>query len=108
MCKIKNLKIMENQYTEEERYYKARKRVEEIRGFYGNLISYIGVNCFLIGVNLVTSPEYLWFFWPLLGWGIGVLFHGLKVFNFMPFFGKDWEEKKIKEFMEKEEQSKNT
>jgi hypothetical protein len=44
----------------------------------------------------------------MLGWGIGVFFHGLKVFNYMPFFGKDWEEKKIKEFMEKEEQSKNT
>lgn len=40
--------------------------------------------------------------------GIGVLFHGLKVFNYMPFFGKNWEEQKIKEFMEKEEQSKKT
>jgi hypothetical protein len=26
-------------------------------------------------------------------------FHGLKVFNFMPFLGQDWEEQKIKEFM---------
>ena len=46
---------MENQYTEEERYYKAKKRVEEIKGFYGNLISYIVVNCFLIVLNLITS-----------------------------------------------------
>jgi len=99
---------MENQYTEEERYYKARTRVEEIKGFYGNLIAYIVINIGLMVLNLITSPKYLWFFWPLLWWGIGVVFHGLRVFNYMPFFSKDWEEKKIKEFMNKEEQSKNT
>jgi hypothetical protein len=100
--------MMENQYSEEERYFKARKRVEEIKGFYGNLISYIVVNCFLIALNLTTSPNHLWFYWPLLWWGFGVVFHGLRVFNYMPFFSKDWEERKVKEFMEKEEQSKRT
>ena len=99
---------MENNYQEEERYFKARKRVEEIKGFYGNLIAYIVVNIGLMVLNLLTSPGYLWFFWPMLGWGIGVLFHGMKVFNYMPFFGKDWEEQKIKELMDKEEQTKKT
>lgn len=97
---------MENQYTEEERYFKAKKRVEEIKGFYGNLIAYIFVNIGLVILNLVTSPQYLWFFWPLLVWGIGVVLHGLKVFDYMPFFTKDWEERKVKEFMDKEEQTK--
>ena len=99
---------MENQYTEEERYFKAKKRVEEIKGFYGNLTAYIVVNIGLMILNLVTSPQYLWFFWPMGWWGLGVLFHGLKVFNYMPFFSKDWEERKIKEFMEKEEQTKKS
>jgi hypothetical protein len=99
---------METNRQEEERYFKAKKRVEDIKGFYGNLISYIAVNTGLMILNLLTSPKYLWFFWPLLGWGIGVFFHGMKVFNYMPFLGKDWEEKKIKEFMDKEEKSKNT
>ena len=99
---------MENKYQEEERYIKAKKRVEEIKGFYGNLIAYIIVNIGLLVINLLTAPNYLWFFWPMLGWGIGVVFHGMKVFNYMPFIGKDWEEKKIKEFMDKEDQSKNT
>lgn len=97
---------MENKYQEEERYYEAKKRVEEIKGFYGNLISYIVVNIGLMVINLLTSPKYLWFFWPMLGWGIGVLFHGMKVFNFMPFLGKDWEEQKIKQFMDKEKEHK--
>ncbi len=98
--------VMENKYENEDRYFKARKRVEQIKGFYGNLIAYVVVNIGLLTINLLTSPEYLWFFWPMLGWGIGVFFHGMSVFNYMPFLGKDWEEQKIKEFMEKEKEQK--
>jgi hypothetical protein len=99
---------MENNYQEEERYNIAKNRVEEIKGFYGNLIGYVVVNIGLLILNVMTTPKHLWFFWPLLWWGIGVLFHGLKVFNYMPFFSRDWEEKKIKEFMKNEKSNKNT
>ncbi len=98
---------MEINYNEEERYYQAKKRVEEIKGFYGNLIAYVVVNLGLMVLNLLTSPNHLWFFWPMLGWGIGVVFHGLKVFNYSPFFNKEWEERKIREYMDKENESKN-
>lgn len=98
---------MEINYNEEERYYQAKKRVEEIKGFYGNLIAYVVVNLGLMVLNLLTSPNHLWFFWPMLGWGIGVVFHGLKVFNYSPFFNKEWEERKISEYMDKENESKN-
>ncbi len=93
---------METNYNDEERYYFARKKVNDIKGFYGNLIAYVIFNGFFLILNLLTSPSHLWFYWPLLGWGVGVLFHGMKVFGYSPFFGKDWEERKIKEFMEKE------
>jgi len=98
---------METNYNEEERYYQAKKRVEDIKGFYGNLIAYIIFNGFFLVLNLMTSPNELWFFWPLLGWGIGVVFHGMKVFNYSPFFNKDWEERKIQELMDKENKLKN-
>lgn len=98
---------MEPNSNDDDKYYLAKKKVESIKGFYGNLISYVIVNCFLVVINLMTSPQYLWFFWPLLWWGVGVIFHGLKVFEVFPVFGKDWEERKIKEFMEKEKQSSN-
>ncbi|CAN1524781.1 2TM domain containing protein [Flavobacteriaceae bacterium] len=98
---------MENNYTEEDRYYKARRRVEEIKGFYGNLTSFVVVNIGLFALNMYTTPKHLWFYWPLLWWGIGVVFHGLKVFNLMPVFGKDWEQQKIKELMDKEKESKD-
>lgn len=93
---------MEPNFTETERYYQAQKRVKEIRGFYEHLIVFILVTIILIVINLMTSPEYLWFLWCIMGWGIGVIFHGLKVFGISPFFNKEWEERKIKEFLEKD------
>ncbi len=95
------------QNEDEQKYRRAKKRVEEIRGFYGNLTAYIAFNIFFLVINLMTSPEQLWFFWPMLGWGIGVFFHGMKVFNYSPF-GKEWEERKVREFMEQEERRRKT
>ncbi|MDX1386454.1 MAG: 2TM domain-containing protein [bacterium] len=69
---------MENQ----EVYQKAKKRVEAKLGFYIHLTVYLIVNIGLIIVNFITSPQYLWFWWPLIGWGIGVFFHGMGVFVF--------------------------
>lgn len=92
--------------NEFERYQRAKKQVEEIKGFYGHLISFILVMAVLLFINLRYTPQYLWFFWPLLGWGIGLLFHGMKVFNYTPFLGKNWEERKLKEFMDQEKQNK--
>lgn len=99
---------METNFTEEERYYQAKKRVDQIKGFYGNLISYIIFNIFFLVFNLVTSPNALWFYWPLLWWGVGVFFHGMRVFGYYPFFSKDWEERKIKDLMDKENKSKQS
>lgn len=98
--------IMETNNQNDERYFKAKKRVEEIKGFYGNLTAYIIINIGFLVINLLTSPNQLWFYWPMIGWGIGVVIHGMKVFNYMPFLGKDWEEQKIKEFMDKEKANK--
>lgn len=98
---------MEINYNEEDKYYLAKKKVENIKGFYGNLAAFIVVNTVLLIVNLVTSPDHLWFYWPLMWWGLGVLFHGLKVFEVLPTLGKDWEERKIKEIMDKEKENKN-
>lgn len=99
---------METNYTEEDRYYRAQKRVGEIKKFYEHLTVYVLVNPIVIVVNLMTSPGYLYFIWSLLGWGMAVVLHGLKVFNFAPFFDEKWENQKISEFMEKEKQSRNT
>lgn len=48
--------------------------------FYPHLWSYVGVNTFLVFLNLLTSRGYFWAIWPLMGWGIGVFFHAVSAF----------------------------
>lgn len=97
---------METNYAEEERYFQAQKRVQEIRKFYEHLTVYVLCNPIVIVVNLMTSPGFLYFWFSLLGWGMVIVLHGLKAFGYTSFFDKKWEKRKVKEFMEKEEQSK--
>jgi hypothetical protein len=67
---------------DQEAYQRAKKKVEAKMGFYFHLAAYVTVNTLLIIINLTTSSQYLWFKWPLIGWGLGVLFHALGVFAF--------------------------
>ena len=101
----KLITIMETKYqfNEQDAYYRAKKHVEEIKGFYGNLISYCLVIPFLMFINYKTYWDFQWFWFPMLGWGMGIIFHGFSVFG----YGKTWEERKIKELLEKEQQQNN-
>ena len=60
-----------------ERYERARRRVRELRGFYVHATVFVAVNILLHIINFATSPGMYWAFWPLLGWGIGLLAHAL-------------------------------
>ena len=96
----KQVTIMEskNIYSEKMAYARAKERVEKLKGFYGNLISYCCVIPVLIFINYKTSG-FQWFWFPMLGWGLGVTFHALETFG----YGKSWEEKKIREILEKDD-----
>ena len=100
----KQIVIMETQniYNENMAYVRAKERVEKLKGFYGNLISYCFVIPILIFINLKTS-NFHWFWFPMLGWGMGLTFHALETFG----YGKSWEEKKIREILNKENNSNN-
>ncbi len=91
--------VSEKNESEDKAYEKAQKRVKEIKSFYSNLFSYIIVITFLMILNLITSPKHLWFYWPMLGWGIGIAAHAISVFS----IGRTWEEKKIREILEKDQ-----
>jgi hypothetical protein len=56
-------------------------RIWQNQGFRIHLIIYAVVNVLLIIVNLATSPDKLWFYWPLIGWGIGIAAHGFGVYR---------------------------
>jgi hypothetical protein len=82
-----------------DRYQRAKARVEAIRGFYIHLAIYLLVNLCLFAINMLSDPHSLWFYWPLLGWGIAVAIHALTVFWSVAAPGSDWEERKIREYM---------
>ena len=96
----KQIEIMETQkvHLDEKRYAKAKERVEKIKGFYYNLISYCFVIPFLIWLNTRTT-DFPWAIFPALGWGFGLTVHGMEAFGYNPIMGKNWEERKIKEYM---------
>ena len=102
----KQITIMENtsNYSTNSAYNKAKLQVEKLKGFYGNLTSYCIIIPVLIVINLTTSAKYLWFFWPMFGWGIGVVFHALAVFGLT----SNWEERKIQELINKNSNQQNT
>lgn len=103
---------METKYSEEERFRRAQKRLKEIKGFYWHLFWYLAVNIFLTFGRPIRGFFYngsfdlhdynagsfsIWFFW-----GIGLAAHWLNVFGKNIFFSRNWEERKIREFMDKD------
>ena len=102
---------METITSEQIRYEEAVKRVKKLKGFYTHAIVYVFINIFIFFLNVNNLNEgesyfQLKNFFTAFFWGIGLLAHGLS--TFLPYFilGKDWEERKIKEFMEKEKANK--
>ena len=87
---------------DQELYKRAKKRVQDEKGFYVHVGVYLLVNLFLFLVNIITSPHSLWFYWVLLPWGIGVAANAFAVFGADRVLGPEWEERRMKEIMEKE------
>lgn len=90
-------------------YKRAKKRVEEEKGFYKHLTAYIIVNIFLLFINSDFIDEGFtnWLQWNLyitpFFWGIGLFIHWIKVFNPNIIFSKQWENRKIKEIIDKDD-----
>jgi hypothetical protein len=71
----------------QQAYKRAARQVRQKIGFYWHLASYLIINGFLIVIYLLGSVVaeglyYPWFIWPMMAWGVGLLFHYLSVFVF--------------------------
>jgi hypothetical protein len=96
---------------ESEKYKKVKKRIDEIKKFYKHFSVYLIINLFFIGrriykdidrgngvIDALTDLDnYNFFFW----WGVALILHGILVFGAPKIFSKDWEDRKIKELMNK-------
>jgi uncharacterized integral membrane protein len=93
-------------------YEEAVKKVKKLKGFYTHAIVYVVINIMVVIANIQNyEPGESFFqfktFMTAFFWGIGLLAHAMS--TFIPYFilGKDWEQRKIRELMEKEEQNKS-
>lgn len=87
---------MEQDNTENAQAEKlALMKVRKLKGFYIHLIQYVVIIAGLLVLNLLKSPERFWVVWPALGWGVGVLFHAARTFDWIPFFGAEWEKRQV-------------
>ncbi len=77
----------------------ARRQVRRLRGFYHHAALFVLVNALLAGIDVLSSPDRLWFHWPLLGWGIWLAIHAYGTFGRHRWLGRDWEERKVRELM---------
>ena len=77
----------------------ALAHVRKVKGFYIHLAQYAFVIAALTIANLVVSPHYLWVLWVAGGWGFGVLFDGLRVFDKVPFLNGDWERRQAEKYL---------
>ena len=73
----------------------ALAHVRKIKGFYIHLAQYVIIVGFLTAVNLYTTPQVYWVVWVWLGWGIGLLLHGLRAFDKIPFLNGEWERQQV-------------
>jgi len=107
MDNFSNRRDYMNDYRNEEKYLRARKKLDKIVGFYWHLAVYLGVNVFLI-ILIGAKQEEGQFtfnfgtFSTAFFWGIGLFFHWASVFGQNLMLGKNWEKRKIQEILDKE------
>ena len=73
----------------------ALAHVRKLKDFYFHVAQYTVTIAFLAAVNMMTSRHYYWFVWVALAWGVGLLLHGLRVFDMVPFLNGDWERRQV-------------
>lgn len=65
----------ENPVDKFKETYRAVQIKDRKRGFKAHLIAYGCMNTLLMGINLITGPERLWFLGSVIGWGVGIIAH---------------------------------
>ena len=74
----------------------ALEYVRDIKGFYIHALNYGIVVLALFALNMWANPNVWWFIWVALGWGLGLLSHGLSVFEVFNPFSEQWELEQVR------------
>ena len=86
--------------VQNSKYIRAKERVVLIKKFYAKVLRGVFVIIVVGGINYYLNEwRTPWFLWVVFGISLSILLRAIKIFNLNPLFGKDWEERKVKEFM---------
>lgn len=98
------LEVKQTKNYADAKYLRAKERITEVKEFYSKLLRSVLTIALLAAINYYTNEwRYMWFLWAALGISISMAYKASKVFGMNPFFSKDWEERKIQEFMNEDE-----
>jgi transcriptional regulator with XRE-family HTH domain len=79
----------------EKQEQEAFRYVRELRRFYLHVFRYVVVVLILLAINLIVSPQRMWVFWVMGGWGLGLALHASRVFRPDRFLGPQWERQQV-------------
>ena len=82
-------------------YAKARREVAALKGFYIHMLVFACIISALTIINVLLPKSGWWVQWPLMGWGVALLVHGLLILSPIRLFDKDWEERKVRERLDR-------
>lgn len=92
-----------NQNLNQSKYLRASERVTDLKEFYTRCFKG-GVAILIVGaINYYLNEWYYpWFLWVVFGVGLSLAISAFKVYGLNGFMGRDWEERKIKQFMDED------
>lgn len=103
LSKVFNMNTQDS-YISEKKLELAKERVKKLKAFYIHFAIYL---CFIpvfLWLYFQSNTSFPWVIFPIGGWGFGVASHASEAFDYNPLFSKDWERRKIKEMMEKDDE----
>ena len=89
--------------TNETKYRRAQDRVSELKEFYGKIFRGILAIIIVAAINYyINEWTYPWFLWVVFGVGLSLSIRAIRLFAANFFLGKNWEERKVRELMNKD------
>jgi 2TM domain len=79
----------------------ARRWVRRKRIFLTVVVVYLALSVLWLAIDLLTGPDDLWFYWPILGAGLIVAVIGIAMFGIGGLFGPDWERRQVDRYLER-------
>jgi hypothetical protein len=81
----------------------ARRWVRRKRIFYMMLLGYVGLSVLWFLIDVLTDRDDWWFYWPMLGAGIGVTITGFIMFGMGGLFDAEWERREVDKYLDRHE-----